>query len=858
MPSPSTTATTAELPAIPPGTRVVTLENGLTLILREDHSAPVVSAQAWCRTGSIHEDKWLGAGLSHVLEHMLFKGTTRRPAGKIDQEVQENGGYMNAYTSFDRTVYWINIPNTGAQVAIDILCDVVQNASLPPDELAKELDVIRREMDMNHDDPGRRASRRLFEVAFTRSHYRHTIIGYPDIFDRLKPDDIRGYYEARYAPNNITFVVVGDFDAEAAVAQIREAFAKTPARPLPPIYLPDEPRQTAPREYVEEAPIELGHLHMCWHVPDIRHPDIAALDVLAVVLGGGRSSRLFDQVREKLGLVHSVDAWIYSPGSSGLFGMSAVLDGPRFEVARDAMMTEVERIRHEPVSEAELAKAVKQCLTATLSARKTMQGQAQDLGASWFAAQDLSFSERLLGAIKRTTTADLLRVAQAYLTPENRTLFSLLPEGASPKSAVAIALDETHPIQKFELPNGLRLLVKEDHRLPFVQCRMVFRGGVLGETAEQNGVVHLMSRLLIKGTTNRSGEQIAREIESLGGSLDTYAGYNSHGASTEVLSQDFAAGLDLLADVVLRPSFPEAELERERELQLAAIRDQRDQVLETGGRALRRGLFGACSYGLDPLGTEESVRGLDCAPLRSMHARTMTPDNAVLAVFGDVKAADVRTLVQLAFGGWEKRAADGIATPAPAQLEGVTHIQETRDKKQAAVLLGFRGTTYENPDRHALELIQETCSDLGSRLFLRIREQLGLAYHVGASHFYGLQPGYFAFFASTAPEAASQVEAELLKEAELLRTNGLSGDELRRAKAKLIGQRKIGRQDLGSLALTTALDELYGLGFNHHETEESAINAVTETDVLEAAQRYLRPQACVVATVLPQSADPAP
>src|SRR6478609_11305592 len=160
---PSTNLNDSEIPAIPPGVKLVTLDNGLTIITREDHSAPVVSAQAWAMTGSIHEGDWLGAGLSHVLEHMLFKGTATRPGSRIDQEVQEAGGYMNAYTSFDRTVYWINVPNTGAKVAIDILCDIMQNATIPAEELEKELDVIRREMDMNQDDPGRRAGRRLFE-----------------------------------------------------------------------------------------------------------------------------------------------------------------------------------------------------------------------------------------------------------------------------------------------------------------------------------------------------------------------------------------------------------------------------------------------------------------------------------------------------------------------------------------------------------------------------------------------------------------------------------------------------------------------------------------------------------------------
>src|SRR4051812_23388596 len=201
---------TDEIPSLPPGVQLTTLENGLVVIVREDHSAPVVSLQAWCMAGSIHEGKWLGAGLSHVLEHMLFKGTTTRSGTRIDQEVQEAGGYMNAYTAFDRTGYHNNVAKTGGATAIFIFCDIMGKATLPADELAKELDVIRREMDMNQDDPGRRSGRRLFETAYTRSPYRLTIIGYPEIFNDLKPQDITGYYRERYVPNNMFFVVVGD------------------------------------------------------------------------------------------------------------------------------------------------------------------------------------------------------------------------------------------------------------------------------------------------------------------------------------------------------------------------------------------------------------------------------------------------------------------------------------------------------------------------------------------------------------------------------------------------------------------------------------------------------------------------
>jgi zinc protease len=326
------------IPAIPPGVKLTTLDNGLTLIVREDHSAPVVSAQAWCMAGSIHEGKWLGAGLSHVLEHMLFKGTTTRPGSRIDQEVQEAGGYMNAYTSFDRTVFHIDVPNTGRQGRHRH--PVRHHAERDPaaGRMAKEKQVILREMDMNVDDPGRRAGRRLFETAYTRSPYRFTVIGYPDIFNELNPEDILAYYREKYAPNNLFYVVAGDVKQEDVVGQIRAAFAKAKARAQPPVVLPEEPKQTAPREVIEEAPIELGYFYYAWHIPELRHPDVPILDVLAVLLGSGRSSRLYQAVRERKGLVNSVDAWTYSPGNPGLFGLSATVDADKFVAARDAML----------------------------------------------------------------------------------------------------------------------------------------------------------------------------------------------------------------------------------------------------------------------------------------------------------------------------------------------------------------------------------------------------------------------------------------------------------------------------------------------------------------------------------------
>lgn len=841
-----------EIPAVPPNVRMVTLENGLVIIVREDHSAPVVSVQAWCQTGSIHEDNWLGAGLSHVLEHMLFKGTTTRPGSRIDQEVQEAGGYMNAYTSFDRTVYHINVPNTGARVAIDILCDIMQHATLPADELAKELDVIRREMDMNQDDPGRRAGRRLFECAFTRSPYRFTIIGYPEIFNELKPENIIGYYRERYIPNNMFFVVTGDIKADDAITQITCAFKGSKARPMPPLVLPPEPKQTGTREVIEEAPIELGHVHVSWHTPDVRHPDMPVLDILAALLGSGRSARLYREVREKKGLVTSIDAWTYNPGEIGLFGASAVVDPKNFDAAREALFVEIERIKNEPVPADELAKVVKQFVASTLATRKTMHGQAQELGANWIGTNDLNFSERYMAAIKAVSAADLQRVARKYLTSDNRTLYALLPQGSAPAAQKQGEEFKEHAIEKFTLPNGLTLLVKEDHRLPFVEIRAAFQGGVLAETESNNGVCQLMSKMLLQGTVNRTAEQIATEIESVGGSIDSFGGNNSFGVSVEVLSSDFDIGMDVFADVLLHPSFPAEPFEVERRVQLESIREQRDHLLHSCSRAMRRALFGQTTYGLDSTGNETSVAKLSTKDLQDFHRRFTAPNNCVLAIFGDINTDRIRDAVTKTFGDWKKNPTLLTEIAKSAPLKEVRRATETRDKKQAVLVMGFPGVSVKDADRYALELVQEACSDLGSRLFLRIREELGLAYYCGAQNFLGVAPGYFAFYVGTAPDKVKLVEEELLKEAALLREQGLSAEELNRAKAKLIGQKKIARQDLGGLAQTVALDELYGLGYKNNDTEDAKYEAVTIEDTKQVAQKYLKPDALVISVVAPE------
>lgn len=833
------------------GAQLCTLPNGLTIILLEDKSAPVVSVQAWCEAGSIHEDKWLGAGLSHVLEHMLFKGTTTRGKGRIDQEVQEAGGYMNAYTSFDRTVYYINTPSSGTHVAVDILCDIMQNASLPEDELISELDVIRREMDMNHDDPARRSGRGLFETAYLHSPYRYTVIGYPDVFNRISREDVFDYYRKMYTPSNQFFIVVGDIDIKKIADQISAAYKDSPFSPLPPAFIPSEPPQLAPRQRVEESSIELGHTHLSWHIPDIRHEDLPALETLSIILGGGRSSRLYRNLREEQGVVHAIDAWTYNPGNPGLFGISAVFDGGQYEKAVQGIEAELQGVREKGVTSSEVAKAVKQFTSSTLAARKTMQGQAQDLGGAWMAARDLGFSNRYLSQVQSITAEKIVEVANRYMFPDNRSTFALLPKGSSPVSLRKSANVHRTEIEKWEPGNGMRVLFKQDDRLPFVEIRSVFFGGVLEESNTDSGITQLMSQGLLKGTADRSAGEIMEAIEAIGGSVEAYAGNNSFGLNIEVLNQDVKFGLDLLRETLRFPSFPSTEIERERQVQMAGIRAQKDQLLGRCFKLMKRGLFGEKGYGLSNAGEESSVQSLSIEQIKSHHGRLVKPGNQVLSIFGDIDIEQVKKeLLNLWEDSSESSRIELPQSPSETRVETLD-LSETCDKKQSVVVFGFPGTTFFDKERHALDLLQETCSDLGSRLFMRIRDELGLAYYVGAQHMPGIVRGYFGFYAGTSPEHVEQVKEEFKIQINKIKSEGITQQELDRSKAKMLGQKQIARQDLGHLAMASALDELYGLGFQHPLEEDAAIRAVSLEDVQRAAEKIFDLENSTVAVVGP-------
>ncbi|MEI8386293.1 MAG: pitrilysin family protein [Verrucomicrobiota bacterium] len=845
-------AISSKAPSLPDSkARVFTYENGLTLIVQEDRSAPVASVQAWCGTGSIHEGERMGAGLSHILEHMLFKGTDSRPPGAIASEVQNLGGYINAYTSFDRTVYWIDVPAGGASAAVAILADATMNATLPEKEYTKEQEVIRREFAMGFDDPGRQSSELMLKTVFSESPLRHPVIGYLDVYNKLTREDVLRYYKSRYVPNNLTFVVTGDVDAGKIHDELGKLFETQPRRALEPVYVAAEPLQLGRRDAHEEFPTELTRLSLAWRIPGLTNPDTPALDLLGEILGSGRSSLLNTDIRERKELAHSISAGMMSMQNEGVFVIQAVADPDKREAVEKESLQILEGIKTKGVSKPEIERARRGLLANQLHGLTTARGIASDLGSNWLLARNLNFSKQYLDAIGKVTAADVKRVAGEYLRLDRMNSTSINPPGTLEKNVAAADESRSGKVQKFALANGLRLLVREDPRLPLVSINAVFRGGLLAETKETNGITKLLTRTLLKGTKTRTAEQIAEQIENTGGSISSDSGNNSFGVSVDVMQPDIAKGLEILADVLLNPIFPEREVNLEKQSLLAGIKAEDEQPTSVGRNLVREHLFGSHPYALRNAGTAGSVPALSSGQLRAFQKEYVTASNGVISVFGDVKAGDVKALVEKYFAAMPSGQLAFQNAPVPAPVTAAAPVNAHLDKQQGIVMVGFQSVAVNDPDRAALELINEASNDLGSRFFNRIREKMGLAYFVGAGQFYGLAPGAFIFYLGTDPKKVEPVTRELRDEISLLAKDGLTEDELQRAKSKLIGAEAIRNQSNEALAATCATDELVGTGCDAYTRRKGEIEKISLDDIRRVAAKYFPASSSVEATVTP-------
>lgn len=861
----------------PAGTESFVLPNGMQVIVREDHFAPVVALQAWVKIGAADEHD-AEAGVAHVHEHMLFKGTARRGVGQIAAEVESSGGHINAFTTSDHTVYHLVLAGRYFATGLDILADALRNSTFDATELARELNVVLEEWKRSEDMPVSRAYTELFRLAFKSHTYGRPVIGWRETIIALDRDRVLDFFHRWYRPNNVVLVVVGDVGLDAVRTHVTAAFADWEPATLPARARPVEPPQLEMRTSAVDMAVQEHHLLLGFRVPSAHDPDAVALDLLAYVLAGGESTRLVTTLEAQKELVNSISAFAYTPQDPGLFVLLASLERKKIAAATREMLSALVRLRTEMVSRAELARARSNLESEFVYRKETMQGQARLLGYSQCVFEDPNYETRYLGELAAVTREDVQRVAHTYFQPQN--LVSVLagadatklaptphalsaawvvPPAAPASSRISRGASAARPrvnprpgVHTRTLENGVRLVVKEHHAAPLVAIRAATLGGLLLERPETNGINNFLAGLVTRGTRRYSRESLGRAVESLAGNLDGFSGRNSFGLRGQFTARHAEEGMELFLEVLRHPTFPADEVEKRRRELLVAIANRDDEPAQRAVELFYATHFAQHPYALPVLGTRASITALTRPALVAYYRRLLVPSRLVVSAVGDLDAPWMLDQLATALGDLPTPRAlpRPLPAPPPSRIRRVTrHL----DRQQTHFVLGVRGGRITDSDRAVLKVLEAVLSRQGGRLFLELRDRQGLAYSVSAFASEGIDPGVFGVYFACDPAVVDRAVAGVLTELRRLRDEPVSTEELEQARKYLLGSYEISLQTNTAQGDELAFNELYGLGIDGGDRYREALAHVTPAAVQAAARGYFNLNAYTLAIVGPRA-----
>ena len=875
--------------------KTVTLENGLRVYLLPIPGSPLVSVMTAYRVGSADEDKDQ-TGLSHYLEHLLFKGTEKRLPGDIDRETQQNGGQNNAYTSEDMTVYHFDFAADRWPIALEIEADRMRNVRIDEKhEFEQEKGAVIAELKRNEDTPGDLEYKAVLQLLWPKdSPYSHPVIGEEKHVRGATAEIIKRYYDQWYHPNNAAIVVVGGFEPDAALALIRKLFEPIPRADLPkrktPTFVKD---RAGPVRKEFESKFDLPRMLMGFNTVAVGTPDDPVLDVIQCILADGRTSRLYRKLVEDERLALAVDAGNYAGRYPGWFGISLdLLKGKDRNRAEELIFAELERLATGPVSDEELARAKRKLLARFIFGRESVHSLADTIArtSAYPGGEDVGqFLSRYLDRLVAVSRADVQRVAKTYFgrkqacvvwsvppadepqppkqgnaVPTGFDRSSRTPPGACYRQAVgreagsrAFSLTEA---KRTVLPNGLTVITLENHRLPIVLVSVEVADVILREPAEKAGVAALVGSLLEEGTTTRTGKEIATLIEGTGGNLSL----GSSGGTLKVLTPDTDLGLGLLFDCLIRPSFPPAEFERQKEMQLAAIDDAETQPQSRGAQLFQSLIYGKHPYGRPENGTRATVEKLTPADCKAFHASRFAPNFTTVVVVGDCKTDEILAKVTALTKDWKRSQVEDRPVPTPTKAAQVTErIVSDPNAAQVHVFIGHLGITRDNPDYYKLLVLDNvlgTGAGFTYRLSAVLRDRQGLAYTVYASitSTAGVQPGTFSGYIGTFPDKYLDVRHGFLRELEKVREEAPSKEEVENAKKYLLGSLPFRYATLAGVAAQLHAAEKYKLGFDFLEKYRKQVQAVTPADVHAVARKYLDLKSLTIVAVGPIDSDGKP
>ncbi len=846
------------------------LPNGLTVLLRRDTSAPVVAIVTHVKAGYFDETDDV-SGIAHVLEHMFFKGTERRGVGEISKETKASGGYLNAHTIYDQTVYYTVLPSSGFAAGLEIQADAYANSVIDAAELSKELEVIIQEAKRKTDNPSAVSVETMFEILHDEHRMRRWRIGHEEPLRKLSRDDLMKFYRNFYRPSNTILSIVGNVEVDDAMERVNELYGSLPDAAPVRTPGPAEPPHDDRRYRELSGDVSQSQLVFGWRTQDTMHEDSAALDFAAHILAAGRASRLYRALRERK-LVSSVSAYDYTTSEIGVFVVHAEVSEDRTLEAAAAVWDQMRTLREDVIDDAEMERVRRIFDSRWIRRFESMEGQANQL-ADWEALGDWQLGDDYYARFMSVTSDEVRETVSRYLTEDRVGIVIYRPEKspviaasaddlvASMESISVEPLDwlprseaktETRigspptlesvegGVHVFRTSQGMPILVRPKPGAAVAHFAIHAIGGVRDESSETAGLTTLAMRTSLKGTTTRTAAQIAEESEMLGGSIGTSVGSESFGWSMSVPVQNLEPAIDLIADVIYEPAFPAEALETERAVAIADIAALRDDMFRYPMRLVMSGAYGDHPYSRSPLGTEESLLGASVEDLRQWYRARLLGSQLVVGIVGDVVPDVAAALIALRLEGAKAGEVSRIDPPS-WPVSAVTSV-ESRDKAQTALAMAFRGPARNDDRRFAAQLIAMIASGLGGRFFDELRDRQSLAYTVHAYTSEREQAGMFLSYIATSPGKEEIARAGLLNEFAKLRDTPVEDEELARASQYAIGTNAI-RQESGGSLLGEMLDAwLFGSGLQELEEYDSRIAAVTPGEILAVAREFFDPE----------------
>jgi zinc protease len=831
---------------LPRAITLAMLSNGLTVLVQENHVAPVATVRCVVKnTGSAYEGRYVGVGLSHVLEHVAAGGsTTRHTEKEVSRIIDSFGGATNAFTTNDMTAFFIDCPAKHTMTAIELLADSMQRITFEPHEFARELKVVKRELADDEVDRGHVLFDLLQQTLYLVHPVRHPVIGYLEVLNRTTNQTIIDFYHSRYIPNNQIFVVVGDVDTQAVLDHVRQQWQGNPRRPETVIAFPEEPEQVSPREAIREMDGATYDIALAWPTVTLSDKDLYALDLAEYILSEGESSRLVHDLKYDRQLVLSVSASSDTPHFvRGWFGVMATCQKEHWQEAEREILREVYQLRDQLVGPAELAKAKKQKSADRIFDLQTVQQSADNLGRNMLTTGDPLFDERYVEGIQTVTAEQIRDVARRYFLPQRLNRVIIAPPGGAPQPARRETSGKEGSVRLERLPNGLRVLVKRHPNLPLVNIQAYALGGSLVDSVETAGRASLLADMLDQGTAHHTAEQIADYFDSVGGKFAVRAGRNTIYTSASVLAGDFPKAAALVAECFTQPSFPQDRFQKVKQLALGEIAQRADNPHQQAFEFFYDNLPAGSPYHVIEGGKAETVKRLTIDDLRAYHARYFVPGNMVVTVFGDVEPDDALRIVRENFGALKPS-----PTPPPIDfhrgnaIDGqiVRHFKV--DKPTAVLLLGYPGPSiFDQADYAAmtvLEAILAGYSYPSGWLHNELRGE-GLVYFVQAVQMTGPAPGYFVIFSQTQPAKLAEVVQRIQKNIQKAKDGKIDPAEFRVALQMITSLHAEENTTIASQALTAAVDELFGLGYDYDKHFDQRIEAVKLDDVIRVARKYL-------------------